>query len=247
MATKPGADGYYLLTIKPLIMAKMKGPITLTGSLGGLSFYPMKGVEGLVGRTKGGASKKKIKKDKAFVRTRELNAEFGGRSRASGWIMRNTWPMKQLADYNVAGPLNALLKPIQTLDTQSPNGQHNILLSQHPQLLNGFSFNRQNTFDSTVRNPLSFSLDRATLTAQVDIPALLPGINLAANPKYPHVRHCGCAGCHSRFVFGGCRLPANEGVPFRHGGDVGVHGLVSGPAGVCCDDAGVKVSPGDDE
>jgi hypothetical protein len=171
----------------------------------------MKGVDGLVGRTKGGASKEKIKTDPAFVRTRELNAEFGGRATAGGWIARNTWPMKQLADHNVAGPLNALLRPIQKMDTQSVKGQHNIVLSQHPQLLNGFSFNRKNTFDSTVRNPLSFSLDRATLTAQVDIPALLPGINLAANPNYPMYSIVAALGIVPDLFFGALGYRPSEG------------------------------------
>ena len=73
----------------------------------------MKGSDKIILRTKGGASKEKIKKGKEFATTRRLNSEFGGRAVASKYIMRSLFPLKALADYNIAGPLNALIKPIQ--------------------------------------------------------------------------------------------------------------------------------------
>lgn len=166
-------------------MARITSEITFTGSLGNVTAYRMRGVDGIVLRQKGGASKEKIKSSPAFANTRRNNAEFGGRARASRWIMRMLWPQKALADYNIAGPLNALMKPIQALDTVSEWGKRNIILSKNPRLLEGFSLNRKTPFDSMIRTSLSYSLSRETRTAHIDIPELLPGINFYAPKSHP--------------------------------------------------------------
>jgi hypothetical protein len=166
-------------------MAKLNAPFSFTGPLGNISVYMMRGVDKPVVRQKGGPSKETVKNSPRLANTRKINDEFGGRATAAKWVTRHIFPLKQLADYNIVGPLNALLKPIQLLDTVHALGQRDVVLSKSPQLLSGFSLNRNNGFDSTVRNPLSFSLDRATLSAQVDIPALLPGINFWAPVRFP--------------------------------------------------------------
>ncbi|HJU45227.1 MAG TPA: hypothetical protein VJ647_00525 [Chitinophagaceae bacterium] len=158
-------------------MAKLGPDFSITGSLMNISAYKMRGVEGTILRTKGGASKEKIKKDPAFERTRELNAEFGGRAAGSKWIMQSLWPQKALADYNIAGPINTLLKPIQDLDTESKRGQRHIILSKNPRLLEGFSLNKNHPFDSVIRTPVLYSVEKDSLSASISIPALLPGIN----------------------------------------------------------------------
>ncbi|MDP4265771.1 MAG: hypothetical protein Q8941_24855, partial [Bacteroidota bacterium] len=49
----------------------------------------------------------------------------------------------------------------------------------------GFNLNRRNPFDSIIRNPFPYSLSKDELSARIDIPALLPGINFFAPPgKY---------------------------------------------------------------
>jgi len=166
-------------------MAKVNPNFGLQGSAGNLSFYTRWDMDGVIARTKGGASKEKIKTSPKFVRTRELNAEFGGRATASQWIMHACWPLKALADHNIAGPVNTQIKPIQALDAESVRGQRHIILSANPHLLEGFSFNRRTTFDSVIRNPVGSTIDRATLSARVNIPALLPGINFYKPEKQP--------------------------------------------------------------
>lgn len=158
-------------------MAKFNPNFGLDGSVGNLSFYKRWDMDKVITRTKGGASKEKIKKSPKFKRTRELNAEFGGRAAMSQWFMQACWPQKALADYNIAGPVNTLIKPIQAMDTESPHGKRNILLSRNPGILEGFSFNRRTSFNSVIRNHVPCSVSRETLSARVDIPALLPGIN----------------------------------------------------------------------
>ena len=166
-------------------MGKIEQGVEFTGSVGNLTAYRMRGVDGIVVRKKGGASKQRIKNDREFARTRELNAEFAGRSAASREIMRVLHPLKPLADYNIAGPLNALLRPIQVDDPKNSNGERSILLSQNPGLLEGFSLNRKIVFESIVRAPLTFTVSRETLSAEVNIPALTPDINFKPQGKHP--------------------------------------------------------------
>lgn len=166
-------------------MGKMNDGFSFTGSVGNLSVFPMKGVDKPVVRTKGGPSKEKIKNDPSFERTRQNNAEFGGRSTASKWIMRSLWHQKPLSDYNFAGPLNALLKHIQELDTTNELGKRNILLSKNLHLLEGFSLNRGMAFDSIVRNPIAFTLTRNDQSASIGIPALIPQINFHVPGFWP--------------------------------------------------------------
>jgi hypothetical protein len=97
-------------------------------------------------------------------------------------------PQLLLADYNISGPLNALLKPIQEMDTLSVYGQRSVCISRNPGLLEGFNLNKRTPFDSIVRNPVSYELSHDQLVAKVIIPQLLPGINFYVPEKYPLYR-----------------------------------------------------------
>lgn len=69
-------------------MAELKGPIQFTGTLGNLVAYELNGK--IIVRTKSSLTKDRIKKDPAFVRTRESNQEFGGASTISKFL-RTKW------------------------------------------------------------------------------------------------------------------------------------------------------------
>ena len=166
-------------------MGKLISALPFTGSLSNLSAYKMRGHDGVIVRTKGGPSKEKIKDSPSFAITRSNNMEFGGRSTTASWIMSGMHPHKSLADYNIAGPLQAILKPIQVLDHESEFGKRAVCLSKNPKLLEGFSLNRKTMFDSVIRSPLKAQLSREELSAIVSVPALAPGINFFASPYYP--------------------------------------------------------------
>ena len=166
-------------------MAKLGSNFDFTGSLGPVSAYKMRGVEGTVLRRKGGASKEKIKTSPRMEGTRRGNSEFGGRATAGKWIRLLLHRQTPMADYNVTGAINALMMPIQKLDTVHPLGQRDVAISKNPWLLEGFSLNKEKGFDSFVRNPLTWSVSRESLSARIELPALLPGINLLAADKYP--------------------------------------------------------------
>src|SRR5258705_1980837 len=139
-------------------------------------------------RFKGGPSKRMIKSKPSFDLTRRYNKEFGGRSTASMCIRRALRPLKPLSDYNISGPLNATLKPIQEMDTVSEWGKRNIQLSKNPRLLEGFQLNRRNPFDSVLRSPLSFTLSKDEMKASLEIPELIPGNNFFPVDQYPVYR-----------------------------------------------------------
>ena len=166
-------------------MAEMLPGFSFTGTIANISAYKMKGSDKIILRSKGGPSKKKIKTHPSFAVTRKNNSEFGGRSSAARWIKDVLWPIKPLADYNIIGPLNAMIKPIQVMDTVSELGKRNIFFTKNPKLLENFSLNKNNPFDSIIRNPLSCSLSKKTGSARIEIPALLPGINFFVPGKYP--------------------------------------------------------------
>ena len=169
-------------------MGKIEQGVEFTGSVGNFTAYRMRGVDGIVVRKKGGASKERIKKDPRFLQTRLLNAEFAGRSATSRRIMSILRPLKPLADYNIAGPLNALLRPIQVEDPKSEKGKRAIILSEYPGVLEGFSLNRKVVFESIVKAPLGITVSRKTMTAEVNIPPLMPDINFKRQGKHPLYR-----------------------------------------------------------
>lgn len=166
-------------------MAKMDDAFEFTGPLGHVSVYKMRGIDKPIVRRKGGPSREKIKTHPKFELTRRLNAEFGGRAAASKWIMRALYFHKPLADYNIAGPLNTLLRPLQALDNEQVLGQRSVRVSANPQLLKGFSLNRRYPFDSIVRVPVEYVWFEEEALVTIHIPELIPGINFFAPEKYP--------------------------------------------------------------
>lgn len=173
-------------------MPQLIGEILFTGTLDNLSAYKMRGSDKIILRKKGGPSKNQIKHSPRFDLTRRNNKEFSGRATAAAQIKRILHPMLFLADYNIIGPLNALLKPIQKMDTLSEWGKRNILLTKHPRLLEGFTLNRKYLFDSIVRTPVSGTIQKQQ--AIIDLPALLPGINFMVPGNYNWYQFIAVAG-----------------------------------------------------
>jgi hypothetical protein len=169
-------------------MAFLDGSIRFTGSLENLSAYIMRGQDKIIVRTKGGANKNQIATKASFETTRKLNAEWIGVTRAAKEIRKGLADIKLLADYNISGPINALVKKIQTADTDHPKGKRSILFSRHPDFFSGFQFNRQTIFDTVIRQPIAIQIERSTGFTAVTIPALHPAINFFSHPKYAYYR-----------------------------------------------------------
>jgi hypothetical protein len=169
-------------------MARLKGVFEITGKLGGLSIYKRKDMDTVLVRMPGGASKNKIKTDKNFERTRENNLEWKGCGKAAGNIRWAVINVKHLADYNITNQFSRLCKMIQLQDTENERGKRSILLSRHRELLEGFRITQKNPFDSVVRLPLKYEIDKKTGSTWVQLPNLLPEINLFIPWQYPLYR-----------------------------------------------------------
>lgn len=159
-----------------------------TGRVGPITVYKMRGHDKLVIRSKGGASKRKIKNHPNFDATRKLNAEWKLVTEVAASIRHGLDAIKLLADYNVSGPLNALVKKIQTSDISNEKGKRSILFSKFPDFLGSFQFNRQTLFDSVVRQQIEVNINKTNATTTVTIPTLQPNIHFFPNPKYAYYR-----------------------------------------------------------
>jgi hypothetical protein len=169
-------------------MASLHGTLSFTGSLSNISAYTIRGRNKVFLRTKGGASKKTIQNSPAFEPTRNLNNEWKGVTKAAKEIRKGLPDLKLLADYNISGPLNALVKKIQTADTINPKGKRAILFSRQPDFISSFNYNRQTLFDTVIRQPMSIEINKLTGIADVTIPALQPAVNFFAHPLYAYYR-----------------------------------------------------------
>lgn len=136
-----------------------------------------------------------------FKLTRDNYTEFSGCAKMGGSIRKSMLPMAPLADYNYTPLLNSLAKTIQLLDTECVRGERNIYLSRHKHFLTGFSLNRNTSFESIVRHPLHCAIDRDNKQAVVQLPELMPGVNLMLTKQYPLFRFVINLGCVTDRIF----------------------------------------------
>lgn len=179
-----------MITLKPILMAKIDGGhgAGFRGNIDGLSYYKMKGVEKTIVRKSGGHPKSKQKRNRNLDLFCRAGSEFGGRSVMASYINGGFWLHKPAIDYRVSSTLTAVLKPLQELDTVSDLGQRNLYLSLHKHFLKGFSLTRKHHFDTVITHPVECSIDRASLSAQVNLPELIPGINFYPPVNFPYYR-----------------------------------------------------------
>lgn len=169
-------------------MAKLTGPITFTGTLGGLTAYTMRGTDKTILRRKWGPTKEDIKTKSQYDITRRNNREFAARAKGASAVQRVLQLLKPIGDHNLAGPLNGLMSTLLPLDTEGAYGRRALLLSREPWRLEGVALGRQSPFDAVLRAPVEVSLSRAGLRAEVELPALVPGVNFFPPGAYPLCR-----------------------------------------------------------
>ena len=165
-------------------MARVKLLDQLNGSIGKLSFYTRKGSDQVFVRTKGGATKDQIKRRPEFANVRKNNKEFGGCSKMSKAIRMAFFGIHHVADFNLAPALCSLMKRVQATDSLGVHGERAIFLSKHKQYLVGYDFNRINRFDSVLRIPLNWKIDRENTSAIISIPTFACSMGLSMPDKY---------------------------------------------------------------
>lgn len=159
-------------------MAKMTGPVLFTGTIGEFSAYKVEGIEGIIARAKGGPSRHKVKNSPNFENPRRNNREFSGVNEVVDAIKRTIWLIHCFRDYNYTPPLNGICLDLQKLDAHHAWGERAYMFSLYGHLLEGFSFTKKHYFSTVVRPSLHCNIDRSSGSATIEIPLLIPGVNL---------------------------------------------------------------------
>jgi hypothetical protein len=159
-------------------MPFLEGPFAFTGKLDMLSAYRMRGVDKIVVRRKGGPSREKVKTSPSFENTRRTMSEFGGCSRHGSYVRMAMHQLRRLSDYNFGSDINSIMRQVQLRDDTSEWGRRSITLSEHTRMLEGFSTTyKAPSFDSIIRTPVYYTMDRANRSARIEIPELMRDIN----------------------------------------------------------------------
>ncbi len=156
-------------------------------SLGDCSAYTRRDSKKIVLRSKGGASKEKIKNDPVFEKTRQQNKEFGGCSTAGKMVRSAMKSVKHLADMNLQAQVTGVITAIRDMDTNDI-GKRSIIFSRGKHLLEGFNINKAVSFDSVITTPVTYSIDRAEHSAVIQLPPISPGKNFLSQWTYPFYR-----------------------------------------------------------
>lgn len=165
-------------------MAKLTSLLKFQGSLEELNAYQLEGVNGTVVRRKSSLTRQQVLTDPCFSNTRKINKETAGCSAAVALLLETLGVLRPVVDQSCCGRLNALLKVVQAADTQNPWGRRSVRLSQRPGLLEGFNLRKVQPLESVLRNPLHCTVDKAALSAVVELPDLVPGVNFIS-PQAP--------------------------------------------------------------
>ncbi len=141
-------------------MAIVKGPIKMTGSISGLSFYTRRGSDEIIVRTKGGVSADKIKRLPQFEGLRNQQKEWSGTNKLVSGFRMALGGLHRLADYNITPVLNSLANKMQKADLEVEKGKRPVCLSKYKQSVEGFNLNRKFPFNSVLRSSVSCDLNR---------------------------------------------------------------------------------------
>lgn len=169
-------------------MAKLNGPLDITGTIGNLTFYKSRTSGQTLVKEKTIHSGKRTKKDPRFRRRDQMACEWDGCVTTFKWLHRIVKPLDATVDYSYCGTLQGAMKPIQILDTEGVYSQRSVRLSRHPHLLEGFTLSIKTSLDTLLRTPLLCSIEKDALSARVTIPEIITGINFHPHTPHPYFR-----------------------------------------------------------
>lgn len=178
-------------------MARSKNILQVEGTIGLLSFYRLHGHDEMIVRTKGGPKKEDIKEKPQFEAVRRNNEEWKACTNMTSHLRLGFCRLRHLEDYPVTGALNAICKQIQKADTKKEHGSREVKLSEHREMLMGFSLSRKQVFESVVRVPVTATIDRNVCMATIDIPELNTELYLYNFRKLPAYRIMAMLSCIS--------------------------------------------------
>ncbi|MBK6937342.1 MAG: hypothetical protein IPH18_11010 [Chitinophagaceae bacterium] len=122
--------------------------------------------------------------------------------------------MRHLYGSNYSGRLAVVCKSILEEDNTGELGKRSVMVSEAGYKLEGFTLNQYHPFDTVMRHPLNFSVNRQSGTAIINLPELEPGLNLSNPLQQPLYRLVFVLGLVADIVFDGSR---KEYMPVRVG------------------------------
>lgn len=160
----------------------------MTGSFGNASFYTRRGSDKVIVRTKGGASKEKIKSSPKFEGFRLQQKEWKGCTGFASVLRYAFGGLHRLADYNLTPVLNGFAKNLQKTDAINETGKRSICLSGLGYTLENFNFNRQYAFNTVLKVSVQGSIDRASGSAVVNVPRINTDMDVQNVQRLPYFR-----------------------------------------------------------
>ena len=168
-------------------MGRQIGVIKISGKLNDLSFYKSK--DGYIVRTKGGASRARIKTDPAFARTRENNQEFAEINHSGKWIrtsFRNITGNE--SDALVVSRMVKQLSEVIKLDSMNLRGSRKVGMgistAEGKKVLKGFNFNIASLLSKVLK--VNYQVD--SVSGVVRISEFIPQQDLVCPASATHCR-----------------------------------------------------------
>jgi hypothetical protein len=132
-------------------MGRLKSIIDLRGTIDGITFYKIKGIEGTITRRKAGPTSEQVKTASSYERTRENSKEFGIASKAGKILRRSLNPFtRNIGSSYVSGELTRIFQQM-VVKGDGIRGKRSLKPRQHKELLLGFDFNAGLSLQSVLR------------------------------------------------------------------------------------------------
>ncbi|PKQ47005.1 hypothetical protein [Confluentibacter flavum] len=167
-------------------MPKQKGLIKIKGTLNGVSYYQLKGVD--ISRRAVGPSKERIQTDPVFVNVKHNNQEFGGASSLSKTIRQGLGKTAiAFKDSHMASRLTGVCSKI-IQKGSGTHGQREAHINNNPEALIGFQLNNNQAFNQifTAKPRVTSHNNRNNIT--ITIPKISKKHLIKAPKKATHVQ-----------------------------------------------------------
>ncbi len=199
-----------------IIMAKQRGHIKYTGTLGEVRHFKIKGNKGFYAGLVGGPTAEQVKTAPGFIRTRENMSEFAACAMAGKSVRVGLSSlMRQMSDSRLAGRLTAIMKKINIEDGSEARGQRAVLVSQQPQYLRGLDFNRNLSFNGIFAAPFILTANVDRNETELSVPAFNPLNSINIPVGATHFRLINAISLVSDFVYNsttGAYEPSDPGL-----------------------------------
>jgi len=167
-------------------MARQEGNQRFIGRIGDLVYYKRKGV--YLVRKIGSPSKKRIKEDPTFDKTRKLNCEFSAAAKAGhDFRFALSDVIQNIADSDLTGRVQGLFAKVIHHGTGEYGSRSIEVLNNADQFID-FQFNKKNSFNSVFLGHYKITTKRSRKEASVHINSFDPKIDVNHSPGATHLR-----------------------------------------------------------